>query len=236
MSNTFVAKMDGEDTALVNVKFANGAIGQIFTGEGFAFPANDAKFHAIGERGEIYSNRYDLYSKPRGFAEPSHQCVGGRERKQLPHQAGLACQPLRRGADPTALGVTQQRRQAGRTGKSNADGMLDAELAQARDPSQHRLGVEAKLRDDVNGDSGGLRRPDRAPHDTYPHFRPVWQAWPGIKTEVPANKCLSGSGAQRNLHSIFSQSSIALQLPTGIVGALRHATKDTGRKEKSSCP
>ena len=71
MSGTFVAQMDGEDTALVMVKFANGAIGQIFTGEGFAFPANDAKFHAIGERGEVYGNRYDLYEKPRGFTEPS---------------------------------------------------------------------------------------------------------------------------------------------------------------------
>jgi predicted dehydrogenase len=73
MSNTYVAQMDGEDTALVNVKFANGAIGQIFTGEGFAFPANDAKFHAIGDRGEVYANRYDLYTKPRGFAEPSRR-------------------------------------------------------------------------------------------------------------------------------------------------------------------
>ncbi len=73
MGNTYVAQMDGEDTALVLVKFANGAIGQIFTGEGFAFPANDAEFHAIGERGEVYGNRYDLQAKPRGFAEPSRR-------------------------------------------------------------------------------------------------------------------------------------------------------------------
>ncbi len=71
MSNTYVAQMDGEDTALVLVKFANGAIGQIFTGEGFAFPANDAKFHVIGERGEAYGMRYDIHEKPRGFTEPS---------------------------------------------------------------------------------------------------------------------------------------------------------------------
>ena len=71
MTNTFVAKMDGEDTALVLVKFANGAIGQIFTGEGFAFPTNDAKFHVLGERGEVYGNRYDVHAKPRGFVEPS---------------------------------------------------------------------------------------------------------------------------------------------------------------------
>ena len=73
MTNTYVAQMDGEDTALVLVKFANGAIGQIFTGEGFAFPTNDAKFHVIGERGEVYGMRYDAYHKPRGFAEPSHR-------------------------------------------------------------------------------------------------------------------------------------------------------------------
>jgi len=51
------------------VKFANGAIGQIFTGEGFAFPTNDAKLHVIGERGEVYGMRYDLHEKPRGFTE-----------------------------------------------------------------------------------------------------------------------------------------------------------------------
>jgi predicted dehydrogenase len=71
MSNTYVAQMDGEDTALVMVKFANGAIGQIFTGEGFAFPANDAKFHVIGQRGEIYGNRYDVHTLPRGYSVPS---------------------------------------------------------------------------------------------------------------------------------------------------------------------
>lgn len=73
MANTYVAQMDGEDTALVMVKFANGAIGQIFTGEGFAFPANDAKFHVIGERGEVFGKRYDLYAKPRGMGEPSRR-------------------------------------------------------------------------------------------------------------------------------------------------------------------
>lgn len=73
MSNTYVAQMDGEDTALALVKFANGAIGQIFTGEGFAFPANDAKFHVVGERGEVYGHRYDLHAKPRGFTVASHQ-------------------------------------------------------------------------------------------------------------------------------------------------------------------
>jgi len=71
MVNTYVAQMDGEDTALVLVKFANGAIGQIFTGEGFAFPANDAKLHVIGARGEVYGMRYDVHTKPRGFTEPS---------------------------------------------------------------------------------------------------------------------------------------------------------------------
>src|SRR5262249_52967086 len=71
MSNTYVAQMDGEDTPLVLVKVANGAIGQIFTGEGFAFPANDAKFHVIGARGEIYGNRYDVHTLPRTFTAPS---------------------------------------------------------------------------------------------------------------------------------------------------------------------
>ena len=71
MTATYVAEMDGEDTALVLVRFADGSIGQIFTGEAFIFPANDAKFHVIGEQGELYGTRTDLYAKSRGFAEPS---------------------------------------------------------------------------------------------------------------------------------------------------------------------
>lgn len=71
MSGTYVAEMDGEDTALVMVKFADGSIGQIFTGEAFVFPANDAKYHVIGERGEVYGDRWTAYTKPRGFIEPS---------------------------------------------------------------------------------------------------------------------------------------------------------------------
>ncbi len=69
MSGTYVAEMDGEDTALVLVKFADGAIGQIFTGEAFAFPAHDAKFHVLGERGEVFGNRFDVHVQPRGFTE-----------------------------------------------------------------------------------------------------------------------------------------------------------------------
>ena len=71
MMNTYVAQMDGEDTALVMVKFADGSIGQIFTGEGFAFPANDDKYHFIGSQGEIYGDRDVAHIKPRGFTDPS---------------------------------------------------------------------------------------------------------------------------------------------------------------------
>lgn len=71
MMNTFVAQMDAEDTALVNVEFEDGSIGQIFTGEGFIFPANDAKFHFVGSQGEIYGDRVTAHIKPRGWDEPS---------------------------------------------------------------------------------------------------------------------------------------------------------------------
>jgi predicted dehydrogenase len=71
MMNTFVAQMDGEDTALVLVEFADGSIGQIFTGEAFIFPSNDAKFHFVGSQGEIYGDRVTAHIKPRGFQEPA---------------------------------------------------------------------------------------------------------------------------------------------------------------------
>ena len=67
MMNTFVAKMDGEDTALVLVEFEDGSIGQIFTGEAFVFPANDDKFHFLGSQGEVYGDRVTAHIKPRGF-------------------------------------------------------------------------------------------------------------------------------------------------------------------------
>ncbi|HEV2528684.1 MAG TPA: Gfo/Idh/MocA family oxidoreductase [Thermomicrobiales bacterium] len=71
MMNTFVAQMDGEDTALVLVEFEDGSIGQIFTGEGFIFPEGDAKFHFVGSQGEIYGDRVTAHIKPRGFDQPS---------------------------------------------------------------------------------------------------------------------------------------------------------------------
>src|SRR5262249_20546475 len=45
-------------------------------------------------------------------------------------------------------------------GKADPHRMFDAELAQAGDPLQDRLGIEAELGDDVDRHAGGLRRLD----------------------------------------------------------------------------
>src|SRR5262249_11469467 len=59
-----------------------------------------------------------------------------------------------------ALRVAQQRGEIGRAGKADPHRMFDAELAQAGDPLQDRLGIETELGDDVDRHAGGLRRLD----------------------------------------------------------------------------
>ena len=75
-------------------------------------------------------------------------------------------QPLHRGAHAAALRVAHQRRQVGRARHSDPHRMLDAEIAQPHDPVEHRRGVEAELRDDMDREAGLLGRLDlgrRAP-------------------------------------------------------------------------
>jgi predicted dehydrogenase len=67
----FALKMEGEDTACVQVRFANGAIGEILTSWAFALPHGTHQIHIIGEKGQIFGSNNELYLLPQGFAEPA---------------------------------------------------------------------------------------------------------------------------------------------------------------------
>jgi predicted dehydrogenase len=67
----FLQKIEGEDTASVQVRFANGVMGEILTGWAFTLPWGTHQFHVVGEKGEIFGSNNTLYHLPRGFSEPA---------------------------------------------------------------------------------------------------------------------------------------------------------------------
>jgi len=108
---------------------------------------------------EVRRDLAEMAVRPRLRQRP-HQCVGRRHREQLPRQPCLPRQALRRCPHAAALGVAQQRRQAGRPREPDPHRMFEAEVAQSRNPLQDRLGIEAELADDVDGQPGALGRAD----------------------------------------------------------------------------
>lgn len=52
----FLQRIEGEDTACVQVRFANGALGEILTSWAFANPTGSHQVHVIGEKGEIFGS------------------------------------------------------------------------------------------------------------------------------------------------------------------------------------
>jgi predicted dehydrogenase len=69
----FAQKIEGEDTASVQVGFANGAIGEILTSWAFPLPHGTHHIHVMGEKGEIFGSDNTLYHLPRGGKEPTRR-------------------------------------------------------------------------------------------------------------------------------------------------------------------
>jgi predicted dehydrogenase len=63
----FNNEIDGEDMASVSMRFANGAIGEIFTSWAINLPAETHHIHVVGEKGEIYGSNDTMYVRPKGF-------------------------------------------------------------------------------------------------------------------------------------------------------------------------
>jgi predicted dehydrogenase len=69
----FVQRIEGEDTASVQVRFANGAIGEILTSWAFPLPHGTHHIHVMGETGELFGSSDTLYHLPRGAKEPTRR-------------------------------------------------------------------------------------------------------------------------------------------------------------------
>jgi predicted dehydrogenase len=67
----FCQPIEGEDTASVQVRFENGAIGEILTSWAFALPYGTHQIHVVGEKGQIFGSAETLYYLPKGFSEPT---------------------------------------------------------------------------------------------------------------------------------------------------------------------
>jgi predicted dehydrogenase len=73
----FVQNNEGEDTASVQIRFANGIIGELLTSWAFPLPSGTHQIHIIGEKGEIFGTHGTLYHLPRGAKEATkHELAG----------------------------------------------------------------------------------------------------------------------------------------------------------------
>jgi len=71
----FAQPIEGEDTASVQVRFANGVIGEIFSSWVFNRPYGTHDLHVVGDRGEIFGTGNLLYHLPVGFKTPSEKIL-----------------------------------------------------------------------------------------------------------------------------------------------------------------
>ena len=67
----FEQRIEGEDTASVQVRFENGVIGEILTSWGLELPYGTHHVHIAGDKGQIFGSGNELYYLPRGFHEPA---------------------------------------------------------------------------------------------------------------------------------------------------------------------
>lgn len=69
----FVQAIEGDDTASVQVRFANGAIGEILTSWAFPLPHGTHQIHVMGEKGQIFGSNNTLYHLPHEAKEPAQR-------------------------------------------------------------------------------------------------------------------------------------------------------------------
>jgi predicted dehydrogenase len=67
----FVQAIEGEDTASVQVRFANGALGEILTSWAFTLPHGTHHIHVVGSEGQLFGSDNTLYVLPKGAKEPT---------------------------------------------------------------------------------------------------------------------------------------------------------------------
>ncbi len=73
----FFMTLEGEDTATVQVRFANGVIGEVFTSWAMPLPWGSWQMHAIGSKGQLFGSGQELCLLPEGAREPARFTVQG---------------------------------------------------------------------------------------------------------------------------------------------------------------
>lgn len=67
----YLQEIEGEDSASVQVRFANGAIGEILTSWAYGNPYGSHQIHVIGDKAEIFGSENELNVLPAGFSQPA---------------------------------------------------------------------------------------------------------------------------------------------------------------------
>ena len=67
----YVQAIEGEDTASVQVRFANGAVGEVLTSWAFPLPHGTHHIHVMGEKGQVFGSGNTLYHLPHGSETPT---------------------------------------------------------------------------------------------------------------------------------------------------------------------
>ncbi len=67
----FEQQIEGEDTASVQVRFANGVIGEILSSWAMEIAYGSHQIHVCGDEGQIFGTGNELFLLPRGFYQPA---------------------------------------------------------------------------------------------------------------------------------------------------------------------
>ena len=94
----FEHEIEGEDTASVQVRFANGVIGEIFTSWAVPKPHGTHDLHVLGEKGEVFGTGSQLFHLPRGDTKPAEKILP--EVDTFTAQIGAFADCIRNGARP----------------------------------------------------------------------------------------------------------------------------------------
>jgi len=67
----FRCNIDGDDTSIVAVRFANGTLGEVHTSWAYDMPYGTHHIHVIAQKGQIFGSDDTLFYLPTGFTEPA---------------------------------------------------------------------------------------------------------------------------------------------------------------------
>jgi predicted dehydrogenase len=67
----YLQEIEGEDSASVQVRFANGAIGEILTSWAYGNPYGSHQIHVIGDKAEVFGSGNELNVLPAGYSQPA---------------------------------------------------------------------------------------------------------------------------------------------------------------------